>query len=98
MYILFCKRKDTLMPVTFWGWLYAGTIILCWGAFLIVWSVGAIYNAFKAPTKQKQSGGWLFSWGIGVILVLVLVYFVPHGFWRSLGFDIFWLRIVGLIL
>lgn len=87
------------MPTFLWGWMYSDVLlIICWGAFLIVWGVGAIYNANKALATQKQSGGWLFSWGIGVILVWAILFLVPHAVWKSFIFDIFWLRILGLVL
>lgn len=85
------------MPTSFWGWIYYGALVLCWAAFLIVWSAGAIYNAFKAPAAQKRSGG-LFSWGLGIILVCAALFLSPPSLWKFLTFDIFWLRMLGLIL
>src|SRR5579859_7749611 len=82
------KRKDITMPTSFWGWIYFGALVLCWAAFLIVWSAGAIYNAFKAPAAQKRSGG-LFSWGIGIILICAALFLSPPSLWKFLTFDIF---------
>jgi len=85
------------MPTSFWGWIYFGSLVLCWAAFLIVWCAGALYNAFKAPAVQKQSGQ-LFSWGLGIILVCAALFLTPLSVWNFLTFDIFWLRLLGLIL
>jgi protein-S-isoprenylcysteine O-methyltransferase Ste14 len=97
VYTACIQRKDKTMPTSFWGWIYFGGIFLCWATFFIVWCVGAIYNAFKAPATHKRSGG-LFSWGLTTILVLGAVFLPPRSIWQFLTFDLFWLRLLGLIL
>ena len=86
------------MPTSFWGWIYFEGVLLCWGTFLIVWCAGAIYNAFKAPPAAQKRLGWLFSWGLGIILVAVSLLLPPSHFWKFLTFDFFWLQLLGLIL
>ncbi len=85
------------MPTTLWGWIYSGALVLCWATIGIVWCVGAIYNAFKAPAAQKRSGG-LFSWGISGILVCAAIILTPPAIWKILAFNLFWLRLFGLLL
>lgn len=90
--------KNLVMPTSFWGGIYFWTLAVCWGAFLIVWCAGAIYNAFKAPHAQKRSGGWLFTWGLGIVLVWSVISLSPPSVWKFLTFDIFWLRLLGVVL
>ena len=85
------------MPTSVWGWIFFGTLLLCWATFLLVWCTGAIYNAFKAPATQRRSG-WFFSWGLGIVLVCAAIFLVPHAAWTWLTFDLFWLRLFGLLL
>jgi protein-S-isoprenylcysteine O-methyltransferase Ste14 len=85
------------MPTSVWGWIYLGALLLCWAAFLLVWCAGAIYNAFKAPATQKRSERF-FSWGLGIVLVCAAIFLLPHAVWTWLTFDLFWLRLLGLLL
>jgi protein-S-isoprenylcysteine O-methyltransferase Ste14 len=85
------------MPTSVWGWIFFGTLLLCWATFLLAWCTGAIYNAFKAPATQKRSGRF-FCWGLGIVLVCAAIFLLPHGAWRWLTFDLFWLRLLGLLL
>lgn len=94
------------MPISFWNWIYFGILILCWATFLIIWCIGAIYNIFKAPAIQKQSGR-LPSWVFGIILVCAILLLILIGVvlfvsrlptWNFLTFGIFWLRLLGLFL
>ncbi|HYU76366.1 MAG TPA: isoprenylcysteine carboxylmethyltransferase family protein [Ktedonobacteraceae bacterium] len=79
-----------------WFWLRWGILGLCWGLFCLVWLIGAIYNALKAPAVRKRSG--LFStWIVGIVLFVVVAWFIPHSFWRLLIFDTPWLRVIGII-
>jgi protein-S-isoprenylcysteine O-methyltransferase Ste14 len=81
---------------TQWFWIRWGILGLCWGLFCLVWLIGAIYNALKAPSVQKRSG--LFStWIIGIVLVIVVERLIPHSFWVLLTFDTPWLRVIGTI-
>jgi hypothetical protein len=60
-----------------WFWLRWGILGLCWGLFCLVWLIGVIYNAMKAPAVQKRSGPFS-TWIIGIVLFVVGYWFIPH--------------------
>lgn len=68
--------------------------LICWGAFGIVWILGAIYNYFKAPTvKQKRS-----DWYIFVLAWFILhLHFLPSRYFAFTKFHIYWVQIVGTV-
>jgi protein-S-isoprenylcysteine O-methyltransferase Ste14 len=68
----------------------------CWGLFLIVWVVGAIYNSFAAPPARQQDR-LLALWiaGIGLFVAFVLI---PRQFWTAFTIDWPVLRPVGAAL
>lgn len=87
------------MQHDYYTWFWARWVILgvCWGLFVLVWIVGAVYNFFKAPAVQKRSSS-IYPWLIGGILIVMVWNFVPQRFWAFLTFETSWLRIIGIVL
>jgi protein-S-isoprenylcysteine O-methyltransferase Ste14 len=84
------------MPTTTWDWIREGTIAICWGAFCLVWLVGAIYNAEKSPAVQRRSSPFSM-WIVGLALYAVAVWFIPDNVWAHLSIDAPWLRVLGIL-
>lgn len=77
--------------MTHWvGWF----LLICWGAFCLVWVIGGIYNLLKAPTTQKRSA-FLPVWIIAIVAIVLIVQLVPSHFWTFMTFRSPWLQIVG---
>ncbi len=79
---------------------FSPVIYGCWGLFLAVWIVGALYNRQRAPQVERagsrfSSGGWS-NWLAGVALVWIAERFVPHGLWTSLSFANLDMQLAGL--
>jgi protein-S-isoprenylcysteine O-methyltransferase Ste14 len=73
------------------------TLWVCWGLFGLVWSAGAVYNAWKGPRTRSRSmgrAGWIV-FGVGVWL---LVRHFP-GAGRGAGnVDEWWVRAIGIAI
>jgi protein-S-isoprenylcysteine O-methyltransferase Ste14 len=70
--------------------------IVCWAVFLVVWMLGALYNARRAPAVRKR--GWLPQrWSIApVVVVVVLVNrHLPKDTWEPLTVHAQWIRVAG---
>src|SRR5262249_22557657 len=70
---------------------------VCWGAFALAWTAGAIYNFFRAPATRRRSGidG---VWIAGLALAALALRVIPAGFWAPLRLDTAWLRAIGAAL
>jgi len=79
-----------------WFWIRTSILGLCWGLFCTVWLIGAIYNAFQAPTVQKRSGP-LYPWLAGIATFAIAKWLYPQHFWALLTFDTPWTRVIGTI-
>lgn len=79
-----------------WFWISQVTIWVCWGAFLIAWLVGAVYNWRRAPAVRQRRpvpSGWL------VIVPAVLVFrLVPRWVWRPVTVHSDVLVVAGLLV
>jgi protein-S-isoprenylcysteine O-methyltransferase Ste14 len=77
-------------------------IYICWGLFVGIWVLGALYNARYAPrtvSRDSWSGlrpwqGWIVA-GVGVLLLQA---FVPRSVWASFSFRNDVLADTGLII
>ena len=69
---------------------------ICWGIFIIVWSLGAIYNLFKAPTVIQRR--FPYDGLIAGVLVWVVMQYTPPGYWTFITFHVPWLQMVGTVL
>jgi protein-S-isoprenylcysteine O-methyltransferase Ste14 len=75
-------------------WIRWAAIVGCWGAFGIVWLVGAIYNYTHAPAIERR-GNPLSVWLIGLASILIIATLVPTGFWQPLTVHAAWLVLLG---
>jgi protein-S-isoprenylcysteine O-methyltransferase Ste14 len=71
---------------------------ICWGAFGLVWALGAAYNAVKGPAAARKSRAWYGRWFLGLGLFWLVLLIVPPSFWSALSYRPEWLALVGAIL
>jgi protein-S-isoprenylcysteine O-methyltransferase Ste14 len=61
----------------------ADVAYLCWGAFVVAWMLGAIYNLWRAPAALER-GAW-FSlvprWLLATLAVFVVARLLPRTAW-----------------
>lgn len=69
---------------------------VCWGIVVLVWLVGAIYNAVKVPVAKKQSS-FVRIWLLALLSVAMIEYFIPNHWWLVITFNRPWLATVGAI-
>jgi protein-S-isoprenylcysteine O-methyltransferase Ste14 len=69
--------------------------LICWGIFVLVWIIGAIYNFCKAPSVLQKR--FRFDWVILVFFWFIIQY-IPHRYHAFLTFHIYWLQVVGAVL
>jgi protein-S-isoprenylcysteine O-methyltransferase Ste14 len=70
---------------------------VCWGAFAVVWVVGALYNARRAPAVRTRRMGNL-RWLIGAAAAWAVLRLVPGSDWDRLSLHASWIRLPGLVL
>lgn len=79
-----------------WFWTAQVTIWVCWGAFLIAWLVGAIYNWFRAPAVRQRRlvpSGWMVA-----VPAVLLMRLVPRWVWRPVTVHSRVLLVAGLLV
>jgi len=52
----------------------------CWGTFLVVWVVGAIYNARRSPAVRRR--GLRSPWIVAGVAIVVVFRLVPNADWN----------------
>ncbi len=70
--------------------------LVCWGAFAVVWFLGAVYNALKAPHTLTRRARY-----DSLILVLVIwggMHAIPPTYWIVTQFHLLALQIAGSFL
>jgi protein-S-isoprenylcysteine O-methyltransferase Ste14 len=67
----------------------------CWAAFLLVWVVGALYNACRGPRARERSARGP-SWLVGVAALSVIYVHPAWIDWRSLSLSSPWMRAAGI--
>jgi len=72
-------------------------IIVCWGAFALVWIIGAVFNARRSPAVRTRTMGRLQLLIAGAVAWAVLL-LVPDSDWERLTIDAGWIRWLGLVL
>lgn len=80
-----------------WGAAASGVVRVCWGAFVVVWIAGAVYNARRAPVVRVR-GGYGYAWVVGFGLAWVVFRLVPGSAWRSVTVHADWLRGLGMLV
>jgi protein-S-isoprenylcysteine O-methyltransferase Ste14 len=84
------------MSASTWNTVADVAILFCWGAFAVVWIVGAVHNARHAPAVRRRSMGnlrWLLA-----VAAFVVLRFVPGSDWDRLSVHAWWIRLPGLAL
>jgi protein-S-isoprenylcysteine O-methyltransferase Ste14 len=77
---------------------FAKVNMICWGAFFLVWLIGAIYNSYKGPQVTKRTTNSWRLWLIGLVIVWILKRIVPYHIWFSLRWNMPILQIIGVIV
>lgn len=75
--------------------MYNLLIKFCWGAFLGVWLLGAVYNFLKAPKAIQHRAR--YDWLIYAVIAWFVIRYVPHGF-RIAMFQWPWVQGFGAIV
>ncbi len=55
----------------------------CWGMFLLVWTIGAAYNALRGPSTARRSPAWRGQVLLVAGIAVIIARFVPHTFWAG---------------
>jgi protein-S-isoprenylcysteine O-methyltransferase Ste14 len=75
-------------------------IALCWGTVVLVWVIGALYNAARGAMKGRRPARRSFIGpliAVVVIVALVAVFrLVPARDWHALRLDSPWVTFLGL--
>jgi protein-S-isoprenylcysteine O-methyltransferase Ste14 len=79
-----------------WVWLRTALLLGCWALFGVVWLVGALYNAYRAPAIRER-GAWLSQWIVGIAIVVAARVFLPTSIWAALTFNALWLWLLGAV-
>jgi protein-S-isoprenylcysteine O-methyltransferase Ste14 len=67
-------------------------LIGCWSVFMLVWAIGAVYNAIHSgKIERRGSSGWI----VAVAVWAALVWAVPPSVWRPLVVCHVWVPWVG---
>jgi protein-S-isoprenylcysteine O-methyltransferase Ste14 len=76
----------------------AVSLSVCWGAFVVMWVIGAVYNAARGPRRSRRGGQSPFVGVIiiGVVIVVAIVKLVPPGDWQELQVTAPWTTALGL--
>jgi len=72
--------------------------VACWGTVVIVWLVGALYNASRAPKERIRAESRSVTLGVTTVLALSIVLFFGRGVVEDLVLDAAWLQFLGLAL
>jgi protein-S-isoprenylcysteine O-methyltransferase Ste14 len=76
-------------------------ISVCWGAVVLVWVIGALYNAAKGPTRGRQPArpsfvGRMIAVVVIVVVIVAIVRLAPAHDWQALRADSPWVTMLGL--
>ncbi len=80
-----------------WSTLSTVAIGVCWGLVALVWVIGAVYNALRAPAVRRRSTPTI-GWLVGIVAAWVIFRGVPDADWRSLTVQSVSLRAVGVAI
>jgi protein-S-isoprenylcysteine O-methyltransferase Ste14 len=67
----------------------------CWGAFVLTWLSGAVYNVSHGPAERTRAPSWLVLVA-GLIVAVSLVHLVPAPDWSVWTTRSVLVRVVGL--
>ena len=72
--------------------------VVCWGIVVIVWVIGALYNASNAPKERIRAQSRSVTVGAATFLVLSIVLVFGRGVVQNVVVDAAWVRYVGLFV
>jgi protein-S-isoprenylcysteine O-methyltransferase Ste14 len=72
-------------------------IAACWGAFVVAWLAGALYNAARGPAQRTRTR---FSpvMLVGAFIGWAVFRAVPYADWQALTLEAPWVRMLGLAI
>ena len=70
--------------------------VVCWSTVLIVWLVGALYNARHAPRERIRTESRQVTLAVATFLACSVVLFFGRGFVQNLVVDVALVRFLGL--
>jgi protein-S-isoprenylcysteine O-methyltransferase Ste14 len=75
-------------------------VATCWGAFVLVWVAGGLYNASRGPRARTRGKLASTAWSriLGAALVLAILRIFPKSEWSPLVVATPWVRVVGLTI
>ena len=75
-------------------------ITACWGAVVLVWVIGALYNAARGPKRGRRPARRSFAGRVVAVVVIVavvaIVGVIPSRDWHALHVDSLWVTLLGL--
>lgn len=71
--------------------------LTCWTAFVVVWLLGAVYNARRGPAVRVRSNRW-YAWVLVVVAAVLLARHSSTTVWRPVRINLDVGRAVGLPL
>ena len=66
----------------------------CWGTVIVVWVVGAVYNARHSGRRTRDRSGMAAY--LAAIAICAVVVLLGYSYLHSLVFDLVWARYLGL--
>jgi protein-S-isoprenylcysteine O-methyltransferase Ste14 len=78
----------------------SGWYLVCWGTVIVVWQLGALYNAFFGPqvVERRWWGSQALETLVGLGLFVLAQRFLPINFWAPITLQSVWLWTAGLII
>lgn len=83
-------------------------LVVCWGSFILFWTLGWLYNLRKAPPVVQKRPAFQPIWILGIALVVVVIILLrrnaptstPFTFtpFTPFIFTALWLQIVGAVI
>jgi protein-S-isoprenylcysteine O-methyltransferase Ste14 len=72
-------------------------VALCWAVLVVVWLVGAVYNARRGPrARERQRLGP--TWLLGIAAYVLLSWAIPEDVWTPLTLQSRWVAWAGVVL
>jgi protein-S-isoprenylcysteine O-methyltransferase Ste14 len=72
--------------------------LVCWGAVVVVWVVGAALGARKSRARRQAGFGSGAFWRIGSVIAAVLVYRLGRSELHRVTDHALWIQVVGLVV
>ena len=72
--------------------------VACWGTVVVVWLVGALYNARHAPHERIRADTRYVPVGFAAFVVCSIVVYFGRGFVAGLAVDAAWVQWFGLVV